>query len=217
MMKEKLLEIYQKLYRAFGPQDWWPADSDFEVAVGAILTQNTSWSNVEKAIENLKRSKCLSFAKMRRLSEKKLAQLIRPAGYYNIKAKRLKNFFRFLWKNYRGSFKRMKSKDTLVLRTELLSVCGIGPETADSILLYALGKPIFVVDTYTRRIMSRHDVIKESYGYHDIQKVFMDRLRHDARIFNEYHALLVKCAKEFCKKDKMNCSACPMGHRGPHD
>ena len=105
----------------------------------------------------------------------------------------------------------MKSKDTLVLRAELLSVCGIGPETADSILLYALGKPVFVVDAYTRRIMSRHDVVKESYDYHDIQKVFMDRLRHDARIFNEYHALLVKCAKEFCKKHKMNCSACPMG------
>ena len=216
-MKEKLLEIYQKLYRAFGPQYWWPADSDFEVAVGAILTQNTSWSNVEKAIENLKRSRCLSFTKMRRLSEKKLAQLIRPAGYYNIKAKRLKIFFEFLWKNYRGSLKRMRLKETCALRTELLSVCGIGPETADSILLYALGKPIFVVDTYTRRIMSRHDVIKASYDYHDIQKVFMGHLRHDARIFNEYHALLVKCAKDFCKKHKMNCSTCPINHRGGHD
>jgi endonuclease-3 related protein len=154
---------------------------------------------------------------MRALSEKKLARLIRPAGYYNIKARRLKNFLEFLWKNYRGRLKRMKSKELPVLREQLLSVCGIGPETADSILLYALGKPIFVVDTYTRRIMSRHGVVKESYDYQAVQKVFMGHLRHDARIFNEYHALLVKCAKEFCKKHKMNCSACPMGRRGSYD
>ena len=210
-MKADLLNIYDGLYKHFGPQRWWPADSAFEVAVGAILTQNTSWTNVEHAIANLKKARCLSFRKMRRIDEKKLASLIRPAGYYNIKARRLKNFLKFFDRNYGGSFKRMKSKSVFSLRRELLSVNGIGPETADSILLYALGKPIFVVDAYTRRIMSRHSLLQAKDGYETIQGIFMDNLPNNTGLFNEYHALLVRCAKELCKKKKENCRVCPLG------
>jgi endonuclease-3 related protein len=209
-VQKQLLNIYGGLYKHFGPQRWWPADSAFEVAVGAILTQNTLWANVERAIANLKKERFLTFQKMLRLDEKKLARLIRPAGYYNIKAKRLKNFLDFFNKNYGGSFKRMKRKSVARLRRELLSVNGIGPETADSILLYALGKPVFVVDAYTRRIMSRHRLLGARDGYEAIQSLFMDSLPTNTGLFNEYHALLVKCAKELCKKKKENCKACPL-------
>lgn len=209
-MTKKLLGIYDKLYESFGPQNWWPADSDFEVAVGAILTQNTSWLNVERAIDNLRKARCLSFSKMLQMSEKKLAQLIRPAGYYNIKARSLKNFLRFLKQSYQGSLLRMRRKDTKALREELLCVNGIGPETADSILLYALHKPVFVVDAYTKRIASRHRLIKNDSSYHEIQHLFMRSLPVQVKLFNEYHALLVKCAKDFCKKAKGQCRECPI-------
>ncbi|MFH0940564.1 MAG: hypothetical protein V1840_01765 [Candidatus Omnitrophota bacterium] len=142
--------------------------------------------------------------------KKKIARLIRPAGYYNIKAKRLKNFIAFFNKNYAGSFKRMKRKSAAVIRKELLGVNGIGPETADSILLYALGKPVFVVDAYTRRIMSRHHLLGQRDGYEAMQRLFMECLPNNAGLFNEYHALLVRCAKEFCKNKKENCKACPL-------
>jgi len=209
-MTKKLLGIYDKLYKSFGPQYWWPADSDFEVAVGAILTQNTSWVNVERAIANLKKSRCLSFSKMLEMSEKKLAQLIRPAGYYNIKARRLKNFLRFLQRSYQGSFLRMRRKDTKTLREELLLVNGIGPETADSILLYALHKPVFVVDAYTKRIAARHQLIYDDPDYHELQHLFTRSLPAQVKLFNEYHALLVKCGKDFCKKAKGQCEECPI-------
>jgi len=209
-MQKQLLNIYYRLYKHFGPQGWWPANSAFEVAVGAILTQNTSWQNVERAIAGLKKGRFLTFRKMLRLDEKKLTSLIRPAGYYNIKARRLKNFLEFFDKNYGGSFKRMKRKSAVSLRQELLGVNGIGPETADSILLYALGKPIFVVDAYTRRIMSRHSLLGVRDGYEAIQSLFTEHLPNNARFFNEYHALLVRCAKELCKKKKGNCKACPL-------
>ncbi len=212
-MRESLLEIYDKLYRFFGPQGWWPADSDFEVVVGAILTQSTSWTNVEKAIANLKKAGRLSFSGMAALRQKELARLIRPAGYYNIKARRLQNFLAFLEKNYRGSLKRMRRKPLSTLRPELLSVNGIGPETADSILLYALQKPVFVVDAYTRRILGRHGLLDEPCDYHSIQEFLMGRLRHNSALFNEYHALLVKCAKEFCKKQKIDCHGCPLDEK----
>jgi endonuclease-3 related protein len=210
MTKEKLLRIYQKLYRAFGPQYWWPAETAFEVAVGAILTQNTSWANVEQAIRNLKKARSLSFSAMKRINEKKLAGLIRPAGYYNIKARRLKNFINFLDRSYQGKLKRMQQKKTALLKKELLSVNGIGEETADSILLYALGKPIFVVDAYTRRMASRHHFVGPSADYQALQRFFMDHLPRTRRLFNEYHALLVKLGKDFCKKTKENCLACPL-------
>lgn len=209
-MKRKLYLIYQKLYSYFGPQHWWPASSPFEVMVGAILTQNTNWGNVEKAINNLKKNKLLSQDALFRLSHKRLASLIRPAGYYNIKAKRLKEFLAFLFKVYRGSVKRISKTDTLTLHRRLLSINGIGPETADSILLYALDRPVFVVDAYTKRILSRHRFIKEDSSYEEVQNLFMQNLKNDVKLFNEYHALLVKLGKDFCLKSKPKCDICPL-------
>lgn len=209
-MKRALHSIYHKLYLHFGAQNWWPADSPFEVIVGAILTQNTNWQNVEKAINNLKKHRLLNPNKLYRLSQKRLAALIIPAGYYNIKAKRLKNFLGFLMDSYQGRLKKMSLLDTQSLRYQLLSVNGIGPETADSILLYAFKKPIFVIDAYTRRILVRHRLIKENFGYSEIQNLFMQSLKADVKLFNEYHALLVRLAKEVCLKHKPKCDSCPL-------
>jgi len=209
-LKRKLYLIYQKLYAYFGPQYWWPASSPFEVMVGAILTQNTNWGNVEKAINNLKKNKLLSQDALFRLSHKRLASLIRPAGYYNIKAKRLKEFLTFLFKVYQGSVKRISKTDTLTLHRRLLSINGIGPETADSILLYALERPVFVVDAYTRRILSRHSLLREDSSYEEVQNLFMQNLKNDVKLFNEYHALLVKLGKDFCLKSKPKCDICPL-------
>jgi len=209
-MRNKLESIYKKLYAHFGPQYWWPADTDFEVIVGAILTQNTNWGNVEKAILNLKKAKVLTPNKLHKLSLKKLAHFITPAGFFNIKSKRLKAFLIFLFSNYNGNVKLMLKEETLVLRGKLLSVKGIGPETADSILLYALNKPIFVVDAYTKRIFSRHKFIKKDAFYQDTQDLFMNNLKKDVRLFNEYHALLVKLAKVYCLKSKPKCGLCPL-------
>ncbi len=208
-MKVDLISLYEKLYKNFGPQHWWPGESAFEVMVGAILTQNTNWQNVEKAINNLKKRKLLSFKKMHSLPEGRLAVLIRPAGYYNIKAKRLKNFLRYLAKNYSGDLAKMRQKDWNILRQELLSVNGIGPETADSILLYGLHKPVFVIDAYTKRILSRHKFINRRADYYQTQDLFMQNLKKDVKLFNEYHALLVKLAKDFCWKSKPRCQVCP--------
>lgn len=205
-----LKSIYQKLYSHFGPQYWWPAKTPFEVMAGAILTQNTSWSNVEKAIANLKKHRVLTPQKLRKIPQKKLALLIKPAGYYNIKAGRLKAFVDFLFKYYRGKIRHMLHTDIAVLRRQLLSVRGIGPETADSILLYALEKPIFVVDAYTKRILSRHKLVKEDAAYDEVQKLFSHNLKKGVKLFNEYHALLVKLGKDFCHKTKPKCALCPL-------
>ncbi len=213
-MKRKLGLIYSKLYAAFGPQHWWPGDSSFEVMVGAILTQNTSWLNVEKAIRNLKKHKVLAPDKLSRLSSRKTAKLIRPAGYYNIKTARLKEFLNFLLLKYRSNMRKMAAVNTFRLRQELLLVKGIGPETADSILLYALNKPVFVVDAYTRRVFSRHGLINKEADYHDVQDLFMRHLKPDVRVFNEYHALLVRVGKDFCLKSKPKCAICPLRGRG---
>lgn len=202
--------IYRKLYSKFGPQYWWPAKTPFEVMVGAILTQNTSWSNVEKAIANLKIHGLLSAEKLRKIPEKKLALFVKPAGYYNIKAKRLKAFVDFLFKYYRGKIRHMLHSDIATLRRQLLSVKGIGPETADSILLYALEKPIFVVDAYTKRILSRHKLVKEDAAYDEVQKLFSHSLKNGVKLFNEYHALLVKLGKDYCHKTKPKCAICPL-------
>lgn len=209
-MAPGLDRIYSKLYAHFGPQHWWPADSPFEVMVGAILTQNTSWQNVEKAIHNLKKHHLLSPRKLYKLPGTKLASLIRPAGYYNIKAKRLKHFMDFLFSSYSGDIEEMSQQDLHVLRRQLLLVNGIGPETADSILLYALSKPVFVVDAYTKRIFWRHKLIDENADYHQVQQLFMNNLRNNEKLFNEYHALLVRLAKEFCLKKKGKCDICPL-------
>ncbi len=178
--------------------------------IGAILTQNTNWLNVEKAINNLKKRKLLKPHALYRLPHKRLACLIRPAGYYNIKAKRINNFLKFFINNYGADAKKMSGVDTLSLRQQLLSVNGVGPETADSILLYALDKPIFVVDAYTRRILLRHHLIGEDAGYDKIQNLFMKNLKSVVELFNEYHALLVKLGKEFCLKNKPRCGLCPL-------
>ncbi len=206
-------DLYQKLYAYFGPQHWWPADSRFEVIVGAVLTQNTNWANVEKAIDNLRKHRLLKAAKLYQIPKGKLAKLIKPAGYYNIKAKRLRNFLHFFLKDYKGSLKIMSLADTLNLRQQLLSVNGIGPETADSILLYALDKPVFVVDAYTKRILLRHGFIKEGAGYEQIQNLFMQNLKPKVKLFNEYHALLVRLGKEFCLKNKPRCGTCPLNQK----
>lgn len=209
-MTHRLNLIYKKLYSFFGPQHWWPAESSFEVIVGAILTQNTSWQNAERAIANLEKRKLLNPHKLYRLSDKRLASLIMPAGYYNIKARRLKNFLIFLFKSYKGKLKNMSLRDTQELRQELLSVNGIGPETADSILLYALDKAVFVVDAYTQRVLLRHRLIRNNASYDEIQNLFMKNLKNKVKLFNEYHALLVRLGKEFCLKGKPKCEVCPL-------
>lgn len=209
-MSSRLYTIYKKLYQYFGPQNWWPADTPFEIMVGAILTQNTNWGNVEKAILNLKKEKLLSADRLYRLSHQKMSRLIKPTGYYNIKTRRLKAFLEFFLNNYQGSIKRMSSVDTQQLRQELLSVNGIGQETADSILLYALNRPVFVIDAYTKRIFSRHHFVKEKEEYSQAQSLFMENLKNDTHLFNEYHALLVRLGKEFCLKTKPRCPICPL-------
>jgi endonuclease-3 related protein len=209
-MRRRLYTIYKKLYRYFGPQNWWPADTPFEVIVGAILTQNTSWHNVEKAIRNLKKEKLLSVSKLSEVPQRKIARLIKPAGYYNIKAKRLNSFLNFFLANYQGSIKKMSLADTRQLRCALLCVNGIGQETADSILLYALNKPVFVVDAYTKRIFFRHKFIKDKEDYEKIQALFMRNLKDNIKLFNEYHALLVRLGKEFCLKNNPRCKICPL-------
>lgn len=207
--KRKLQKIYSLLYSEFGPQGWWPAKTSFEVIVGAILTQNTSWGNVERAIRNLKSARVLSVKKLRSLPQAELARLIRPAGYFNIKAKRLKNFLNFLYNKYQGNLNKLLSQNIGSLRRELLDVNGIGPETADSIILYAAKKPVFVIDAYTKRIMSRHGILKNDASYEGFQEVFMKSLKKKVKMFNEYHALLVRLAKNHCKS-KPDCKICPL-------
>ena len=208
-MEKVLKKIYQRLFTQYGPQSWWPAKTRFEVIVGAILTQNTSWTNVEKAIENLRRARVLNPSAFKNIPVDILSRLIKPAGYFNVKARRLKNFVEFLFKEYNGQLQRMSQEPVGKLRPRLLSVNGIGEETADSILLYALDKPVFVVDAYTKRFLSRHRLIEEDADYHEVQKEFTRALPKDIQLFNEYHALIVRLGKEFCKT-KALCEICPL-------
>jgi len=210
----QLTELFERLRNHFGPCNWWPGDTPFEIMVGAILTQNTNWTNVEKAIANLKAADALSLAAMSELSREELAELIRPAGYYNIKADRLRNFLEYVNREWHGDLGAFLAQPIEHLRESLLAVKGIGPETADSMILYAAEKPIFVVDAYTHRILSRHNVIDDSYDYYQIQELFMDSLEEDVRLFNEFHALLVNCGKAFCKKSRPDCTGCPVSGLG---
>jgi endonuclease-3 related protein len=209
MIHNKLLVVYNKLYAAFGPQHWWPGETPFEVAVGAILTQNTNWGNVEKAIANVRRERKLYAAALHALPASRLASLIRPAGYFNTKAKRLKHFIDFLVREYSGSMAKMKKEHADVIRKKLLDVNGIGPETADSIVLYALEKPVFVIDAYTKRVLSRHNILDHDCSYDKSQELFHLNVERDVQLFNEYHALIVRVAKEYCRTKPL-CAGCPL-------
>jgi len=208
-MKTLLMKIYWKLFKAYGPRHWWPGETSFEVMVGAILTQNTSWGNVEKAIQRLKGEGVLNPEGIHYLKKSQLASLIKSSGYYRIKANRLKAFVDFLFDKYGGDIEKMREEPLGKLREKLLGVKGIGPETADSILLYGLRKSIFVVDAYTKRILSRHGLISEKASYEEVQNLFMDHLPNDEKLFNEYHALFVHLGKTVCKK-MPKCDICPL-------
>ena len=202
-----LKEIYHRLMANYGEQHWWPAKEPFEVMVGAILAQQTAWRNVEKAIASLRAAKALSPEAIRRLPLPELAQTIRPCGYYNAKALKLKSLANWLGSLYSDDLSRLFASDIADLRRQLLSIHGIGQETADSIILYAAGKPIFVIDAYTHRIISRIGLAPNSNSYAAYQELFMANLSADARPFNEYHALLVRLAKDVCRK-KPICRQC---------
>ena len=210
-----MLRVYDGLHKAYGPQGWWPGDSQLECILGAILTQNTSWQNVEKAIGNLKKLGLLSIEKLTLLTTNELAQLIRSSGYFNQKAIKIKNFITFLYENYQGNLETMFQEEISELRDKLLQIKGIGPETADCIILYGGNKPIFVIDTYTYRILSRHGLVPEQTSYGEMQELIMDSLTQDAQIFNEYHALIVKTGKEHCRKQNPICAGCPL-EEDPH-
>ncbi len=222
------MEIYERLLGAFGRQGWWPVTptdcrgeevrpiynivtktekQKFEICVGAILTQNTNWKNVEIAIENLNKENLIDIRKIKKIDRKKLANLIKSSGYYNQKVIKLKTFAKYLAENYKGNLKIFFSKDVETLREELLTIKGIGPETADSIILYAAAKPIFVIDAYTKRIMNRIGFKEETYE--GLQNLFMENLDKDAKLFNEYHALLVELGKIICKTKPL-CDKCPL-------
>tara|TARA_B100001250_G_scaffold409894_1_gene435166 strand:- start:2046 stop:2684 length:639 start_codon:yes stop_codon:yes gene_type:complete len=203
--RSALLKIYQRLYDCYGPQYWWPADSSFEVMVGAILTQNTSWKNVEKAINNLKDANALNVHTLIELPEENLAKLIRPSGYFNIKSKRLKNFAH--WFEMEGQFNELNKLDTQVLRNRLIGVNGIGPETADDILLYAFERPIFVIDSYTYRLLKAFNLVSGDETYEILRQFFETALKPDVNLFKEYHALIVRHAKEKCTQEK-SCLHC---------
>ncbi|CAG0953251.1 Endonuclease III [Anaerolineae bacterium] len=210
-MDKRLADIYSRLYAHFGAQHWWPQnDGAFEIIVGAILTQNTAWTNVEKALANQKPARALTPARLHHVPAARLARWIRPSGYFNLKAKKLHAFTQFLYANHRGSLTRLFKLDTPTLREQLLAVYGIGPETADSIILYAAQKPIFVVDAYTRRICARLGLAREDLTYEELQYLFMEHLPRDEKLFNEYHALLVALGKHICKKTVPRCAQCPL-------
>jgi len=204
----RLMAVYRRLHAAHGPQHWWPGDSVFEIMVGAVLTQNTVWTNVEKAIVNLKAAKALSPAAIAAAPHRRLAAWLKPSGYFNIKAQRLHALC--AWLIRKGGAKRIARLPTDVLRAELLQVHGIGPETADDILLYAFNRPVFVIDAYTRRLFQRLGLIQGNENYEALRKLFEAALATDAPLFNEYHALIVAHAKDVCRKRPL-CGACKLG------
>jgi len=218
MKLNPIRHYFDTLLAALGPSGWWPGETPFEVSVGAILTQNTNWGNVEKAIQALKSADALSPAAMRALTPEALSELIRPAGYFRVKAQRLANFLDFLAAEAGDedgladlSLGYLRRQELPRLREKLLAVRGVGPETADSILLYALDKPSFVVDAYTARIMQRHGLAPEETDYHELQDLFTTALPEDTPLFNEFHALIVRTGKDFCRKSKPRCGECPLG------
>jgi endonuclease III related protein len=205
-----LYEYYRKLLGAHGPQHWWPGRTRFEVIVGAILTQNTAWVNVERALRNLRLQGLLTPTAIETVSSLRLARLIRSSGYFRQKAKTLKAFVQFLRKEYAGSLTKMFRTPTESLRERLLTVRGIGPETADSLLLYAGNHPVFVVDAYARRMLERHQVAHAKLPYEEIRQLFEQSLPKDVSLYNEFHALIVRTGKEYCRKENPRCSECPL-------
>jgi endonuclease-3 related protein len=210
----ELRSFYDALMAAYGPQHWWPARTPLEVVVGAILTQNTNWKNVERAIDRLRQAGALDWKRLHALTPEALAELVRPAGTFRVKARRLKAFVEFLFERYGGRLEAMADRPTEALREELLGVSGIGRETADCILLYALHRPVFVVDAYTRRVLLRHGVIDADADYETLRTIFEDGLPADVRQYNEYHALLVSVGKRHCRA-AARCEGCPL-ERFPH-
>lgn len=204
-----LRKYFDALLAHYGPPKWWPAATSFEVMIGAILTQNTSWKNVEKAIHNLKVYDLLDARKIHELDQDTLAMAIKPAGTYNLKAARLKGFVAWFLERFDGDLERMKRSSPDRLREELLEVKGIGPETADAILLYALGMPVFVVDAYTHRLLTRHELAMDEATYDDLKEYFERNLPKDANLYNDFHALIVSVGKEFCRP-KARCEQCPL-------
>lgn len=198
-------QVYKKLLNQYGQQHWWPADTPFEMMLGAILTQNTAWINVERAIANLKSQSCFTPQDILKAPLPKLAEWLKPSGYFNIKAQRLRNYCQ--WYVDAGEFSSLSQLDTETLRKQLLAINGVGPETADDILLYAFARPVFVIDTYTRRIFSRLQLVAEDVGYETLRLQFETSLKMDTGMFNEYHALIVRHAKEACKK-RPDCTRC---------
>lgn len=208
-------DFYDRLYAAYGPQAWWPADTNTEVVVGAILTQNTAWTNVVRAIDNLRHAKCLTWEALAHISQARLARLIQPSGTYRVKAARLKAFVDYLSRHHDGSLESLLAGEVADVRRRLLSISGIGPETADSILLYAGGRATFVVDAYTRRLLRRHFLADANADYEQIRDLFHRSLPADAGLFNEYHALIVAVGKRHCRA-RPQCEACPLAE-WPHD
>lgn len=204
-----LKNIYQTLLTHFGHRNWWPGDSPIEIAIGAILTQNTAWKNVEKAISNLKQAGALSYKALESIPIENLAVLIRPSGYFNQKSLKLKAFVHFLKNEYQGNIKKMFREETSVLREKLLAIKGIGPETADSILLYAGEHPVFVIDLYTYRVATRHGWTPEEVDYDGLQEFFTQRLPRDIELYNDFHAQLVAVGNTYCRKTP-KCEECPL-------
>lgn len=204
------MEVFHRLYGWMGDRHWWPAETPFEVMVGAVLTQNVSWRNVEKAIANLRRAGLLEPAALHRAAEEELYPLVRPAGYYRAKSRKLKALCAFLFERYGGSLEALFSRPLQNLRPELLSVYGVGPETADAMLCYAGNLPIMVMDAYTRRVFFRLGLVPEDISYSDLQAFFMSRLPQDTALFNQYHALIDGLANRLCLKQNPLCSSCPL-------
>jgi endonuclease-3 related protein len=213
MATPTIYQIFQRLMRAYGPQQWWPGDSAFEVMVGAVLTQNTSWVNVERAIGNLKKQKALTASRIAKMNHNHLARLLTPVGYFNVKATRLKNFCR--WYASQGGQRKLQHLPTETLRQMLLAINGVGPETADDMLLYAFNRPVFVIDAYTRRLFVRLGIIKGDESYEMLRALFENKLvrvKEKISMFNEYHALIVHHAKYYCRS-KPVCSECCLRQR----
>ena len=205
----ELRKYYDALRSHFGHQRWWPGETPFEVIVGAILTQNTAWTNVEKAIQNLRVNRLLDARRLDDIDLETLAIAIRPAGYFHVKAKRVKAFVRWFLKRFGGQVERMRSEPVDRLRNELLAVYGIGRETADSILLYALGHPSFVVDAYTHRVLSRHEFVAEETSYEEMKELFESTLPREPALYNDFHAQLVAVGKNYCRTTP-RCEKCPL-------